>query len=90
MWGHWSLEPLHGPQLAQLPKSRTPVATTATIVCEKLGIFYDLTMMFSGTKYVIASLFFPKVCEVKLIVGKRISTDIRYPRVTDVDTVFYS
>jgi hypothetical protein len=50
MWSHWSLEPLHGPQQAQLPKSRTPVATTAAIVCEKLGIFYDLTMLFSGTK----------------------------------------
>jgi 5-methylcytosine-specific restriction endonuclease McrA len=40
--------------------------TFAAIVCEKLGIFYDLTMLFSGTKYVTANLFFPKVCEVKL------------------------
>jgi hypothetical protein len=77
MWSHWSLEPLRGPQPAQLPKSRTPVATTAAIVCEKLGIFYDLTMLFSGTKYVTASLFFSKVCEVKLIVGKQI-----YPRIS--------
>jgi hypothetical protein len=70
--GHWSLEPLQEPHPSQLPKSRTPIATTAAIVCEKLGILYDLTMMFSGTKYVTASLFFPKVCEVKLIVGKQI------------------
>jgi hypothetical protein len=66
MWGHWSLEPLHGPQPAQLPNSRTPVATTAAIVCEKLGIFYDLTMMFSGTKYVIASLSFLKCVKLNL------------------------
>jgi hypothetical protein len=40
--------------------------TFATTVCEKLEIFYELTMLFSGTKYVTANLFFPKVCEVKL------------------------
>jgi hypothetical protein len=40
--------------------------TFATIVCEKLKIFYELTMLFSGTKYVTGNLFFPKVCEVKL------------------------
>jgi hypothetical protein len=38
----------------------------ATTVCEKLEIFYELTMLFSGTKYVTDNLFFPKVCEVKL------------------------
>jgi len=38
----------------------------ASTVCEKLGLFYDLTELFSGTKYVTANLFFPKVCEVKL------------------------
>jgi 5-methylcytosine-specific restriction endonuclease McrA len=40
--------------------------TFATTVCEKLEIFYELTMLFSGTKYVTVNLFFPKVCEVKL------------------------
>ena len=38
----------------------------ASIVCDKLGLFYDLTELFSGTKYVTANLFFPKVCEIKL------------------------
>ena len=40
--------------------------TFATNVCEKLGLFYELTELFSGTKYVTANLFFPKVCEIKL------------------------
>jgi hypothetical protein len=40
--------------------------TFATNVCEKLGIFYELTELFSGTKFVTANLFFPKVCEIKL------------------------
>jgi hypothetical protein len=38
----------------------------ANIVCEKLGLFYDLTELFSETKYVITNLFLPKVCEIKL------------------------
>jgi hypothetical protein len=38
----------------------------ATIIVEKLQLFYDLTELFSGTKYVTANLFFPKVCEIKL------------------------
>jgi len=38
----------------------------ASTVCDKLGLFYDLTELFSGTKYVTANLFFPKVCEIKL------------------------
>ncbi|TVU46145.1 hypothetical protein EJB05_05663, partial [Eragrostis curvula] len=38
----------------------------ANIVCDKLKIFYELTELFSGTKYVTANLFFPKVCEIKL------------------------
>jgi len=38
----------------------------AAIVCEKLELFYQLTELFSGTKYVTANIFFPKVCEIKL------------------------
>lgn len=38
----------------------------ASIVCEKLKLFYELTELFSGTKYVSANIFFPKVCEIKL------------------------
>jgi hypothetical protein len=40
--------------------------TFATNVCEKLGIFYELTELFSGTQYVTANMFFPKVREIKL------------------------
>ena len=29
----------------------------ASTVCEKLGLFYELTELFSGTKYVTANLF---------------------------------
>jgi hypothetical protein len=38
----------------------------ASKVCEKLELFYQLTEVFSGTKYVTANLFSPKVCEIKL------------------------
>ena len=38
----------------------------ASLVCEKLELFYQLTTLFSGTKYVTANIFFPKVCEIKL------------------------
>jgi hypothetical protein len=31
----------------------------ASKVCEKLELFYQLTEVFSGTKYVTANLFFP-------------------------------
>ena len=37
----------------------------ASLVCEKLELFYQLTTLFSGTKYVTANIF-PKVCEIKL------------------------
>jgi len=38
----------------------------AAIVCEKLEWFYQLTKLFYGTKYVIANIFFPKICEIRL------------------------
>ena len=38
----------------------------ASLVCEKLELFYQLTTLFSGTKHVTANIFFPKVCEIKL------------------------
>lgn len=42
----------------------------ASTVCEKLSVFYELTEMFSGTKYVTANIFFPKICEVKMHMNK--------------------
>ena len=57
-------------RLGELDRSYDcPVAddwTFATNVCEKLGLFYELTELFSGTKYVTTNLFFSKVCEIKL------------------------
>ena len=38
----------------------------ASLVCEKLELFYQLTTLFSGTKHVTANIVFPKVCEIKL------------------------
>ena len=37
----------------------------SSLVYEKLELFYQLTTLFSGTKYVTANIF-PKVCEIKL------------------------
>ena len=38
----------------------------ASLVCEKLELFYQLTTLFYGIEYVTANIFFPKVCEIKL------------------------
>ncbi|KAH9668512.1 BED-type domain-containing protein [Citrus sinensis] len=38
----------------------------ARVVCEHLKPFYTMTEMFSGTKYPIANLFFPIICEIRL------------------------
>ena len=38
----------------------------ANEICQKLEIFYDVTLFFSGTSYPTANIFFPKVCQIKL------------------------
>ena len=38
----------------------------ANEICQKLEIFYDVTLLFSGTSYPIANIFFPKACQIKL------------------------
>lgn len=35
-------------------------------VCEKLKVFYELTTIFSGSKYPTSNLYFRKNCEVRL------------------------
>ena len=35
-------------------------------ICERLEVFYDVTQLFSGTKFPTANVYFPKVCEIKL------------------------
>lgn len=36
-------------------------------ICERLAIFYKTTLLFSGTNYPTANLFFSEVCNMKLI-----------------------
>jgi len=38
----------------------------ASEICQKLEIFYDVTLLFSGTLYPTSNIFFPKVCQIKL------------------------
>ena len=38
----------------------------ANEICQKLEIFYDVTVLFSGTSYSTTNIFFPKVCQIKL------------------------
>ena len=35
-------------------------------ICDKLELFYEVTVIFSGTKYPTANLYFPNICEIKL------------------------
>ena len=34
-------------------------------VVERLRLFFDITKLFSGTNYVTANIYFPKICEIK-------------------------
>jgi len=38
----------------------------ASEICQKLEIFYDVTLLFSSTSYPTTNIFFPKVCQIKL------------------------
>ena len=35
-------------------------------VVERLQLFFDITELFSGTNYVTANIYFPKICEIKM------------------------
>ncbi|KAK3195742.1 hypothetical protein Dsin_027052 [Dipteronia sinensis] len=39
-------------------------------MCDRLKFFYNVTEMFSGTKYPTSNLFFPKIFEIKLSLRK--------------------
>lgn len=39
-------------------------------LCDRLKNLYDVTEAFSGTKYVTANLFFPKICGIQLAIQK--------------------
>ncbi|KAG5531998.1 hypothetical protein RHGRI_026573 [Rhododendron griersonianum] len=35
-------------------------------ICERLKVFYEVTLLFSGTSYPTSNLFFKSVCEIKM------------------------
>jgi len=35
-------------------------------ICQRLELFYDVTLLFSGTLYPTVNVVFPKICEIKL------------------------
>nr|KAJ0221048.1 hypothetical protein LSAT_V11C200064420 [Lactuca sativa] len=39
-------------------------------ICGRLELFYNVTAIFSGTKYPTANLYFPKICEIRLELSK--------------------
>ncbi|KAM3241697.1 hypothetical protein ACQJBY_054487 [Aegilops geniculata] len=39
-------------------------------LCDRLKKFYDDTEAFSGTKYITANMFFPKICGIQLAIQK--------------------
>uniref|UniRef100_A0ACD5Y5K0 Uncharacterized protein n=2 Tax=Avena sativa TaxID=4498 RepID=A0ACD5Y5K0_AVESA len=39
-------------------------------VCERLKVFFDITELLSGSKYVTANIFFPKICGIRLAIRK--------------------
>ena len=41
----------------------------------RLKLFYDVTTLWSGTSYVTANMFFPKVCGIKLAIRKWTTPD---------------
>ncbi|XP_038995861.1 zinc finger BED domain-containing protein RICESLEEPER 2-like [Hibiscus syriacus] len=42
----------------------------ASSICGKLHLFYKVTLMFSGTKYPTANVFFPSICEIRIALSK--------------------
>lgn len=63
-------------RLALREKLFTPICPTtnewlfAKEVCSRLKLFYDISELLCGTKYVTANLFFPKICGVYLAIRK--------------------
>lgn len=50
--------------------------TLAALVCEKLEIFYDTTLVFSGRKYTTINLFFRRICEIKVVLKQWLECDV--------------
>jgi hypothetical protein len=45
-------------------------------LCDRLKVFYDVTELLLGTKYVTTNLFFPKICNIFFAIRKWQSSDI--------------
>ncbi|TXG51661.1 hypothetical protein EZV62_024185 [Acer yangbiense] len=45
-------------------------------MCDKLKLFYSVTKMFSGTKYPTSNLYFPKVCEMRLLLDECLLSNV--------------
>ena len=41
--------------------------TLAALICEKLEIFYDTTLVFFRRKYTTINFFFRRICEIKVV-----------------------
>jgi hypothetical protein len=54
-------------------------------LCTRLKMFYDVTELLSGTNYVTANLFFPKICGIYLAIEKWITSSI--PKVEEMSAL---
>ena len=45
-------------------------------LCDRLKLFYDVTELLSGTRYVTANLYFPKICNILLTIRRCLRSDI--------------
>jgi len=52
----------------------------AELVCEKLKIFYDVTLLFSGRDFSTANLVFRLICEIKLNLQSWLNSDVEIIR----------
>ena len=43
---------------------------TAKDVCDRLKLFYNVTELFSGTRYPTANMFFPMICKIKMTLNE--------------------
>ena len=43
---------------------------TAKDVCYRLELFYNVTELFSGTRYPTANMFFPVICRIKMTLNE--------------------
>ncbi|KAF7152687.1 hypothetical protein RHSIM_Rhsim01G0133900 [Rhododendron simsii] len=54
---------LKDPQYKRCPNDDWNMAID---ICERLKLFYEVTLLFSGTSYPTSNLFFKSVCEIKM------------------------